>query len=251
MSADARGRLDEREVAPDVYRFGSDRVNWYVVAGDEGVTVVDSGLPAHFDQLEPGLERLGYGLDDVAALLLTHGHPDHVGFAERLRTRGVEVWAHDADRSLLENGGGTPPRDLLLNLWRPALVRYFVSSLRSGATSIEPVGAATSLDDGATLDVPGSPRVRHVPGHSPGNCAFVFDDRDAVCVGDALVTVDFRTFEPSEPRLSLINADRDRALSSLSRLESLDVGEVTMLPGHGDPWRGHLAEAVDAARSLS
>lgn len=248
MSVKSRSPSAEtREVAPDVYRFGSERVNWYVVEADGRLTVVDAGFPAHWEQLPAGLADLGYGLADVEALLLTHGHADHVGFAERLRREGVPVWVHDADRTLVDSGGGTPPRDMLVNLWRPAVAAYFLSALRAGATSIPPVEVATSLDVGETLDVPGSPTVYHVPGHTPGECAFVLPDRDVVLVGDALVTVDMRTFEPSTPRLPMVAADHEQARASLDVLESL--GEVTMLSGHGDPWTGDMADAVRTARA--
>jgi glyoxylase-like metal-dependent hydrolase (beta-lactamase superfamily II) len=246
-SADA----DSREVAPGVYRFGTAEINWYVVAADGRLTVVDAGLPDHWNQLG-ALADLGFGIDDVDALVVTHGHADHIGFAERLRQQGVPVWAHAAAGDRLANGGGTPPRDLLVNLWRPAVARYFIRAFREGATSITPVESFDELVDGETLDVPGSPRVVHLPGHAPGNCALVLAERGVVLIGDALGTVDMRTFDPGPPQLLLVNEDRRRALSSLERLESLDIeGEVTLLPGHGDPWTGTLEEAIESARSLA
>jgi glyoxylase-like metal-dependent hydrolase (beta-lactamase superfamily II) len=109
----------EREVAPGVYRFGADNVNWYVVEERGRLTAVDAGLSAHWDRLVDGLDAFGRDRGDVGALVLTHGHPDHVGFAERLRRAGATVWAHDAARSRLDEGGGRPPQDLLVNRWRP------------------------------------------------------------------------------------------------------------------------------------
>jgi len=54
------------------------------------------------------------------------------------------------------------------NLWRPALLRYFVEVFRSDGTSIPPVRTTEPLEDGSGLDVPGRPRVIHVPGHTAG-----------------------------------------------------------------------------------
>ena len=89
------------EVAPGVYRFGSRRVNWYVVEGEDGLAVVDAGVPGHWEQLVSGVAELGYGLEDVEALVLTHAHPDHVGFAERLREEAdVPVYVHEADGAM-------------------------------------------------------------------------------------------------------------------------------------------------------
>ena len=234
------------EVAPGVYRFGGDRVNWYVVADDaDELTVVDAGFPTHWEMLVEGLDDLGYGLDDVAALVLTHGHADHVGFAERLRSRGVTVYGHEADRDLFESGGGPVPRDLLRNLWRPAVLTYFVGVLRAGGASIDPVAAFEPMADEDVLDVPGRPEVRHLPGHSLGQCALVLADRDVVLAGDALATTDLRYRDRPGPQIPFVAADHELARESAARLE--DLGEVVLLPGHGEPWSGEASEAVRLA----
>lgn len=247
----ARSRASEsgrtgREVAPGVYRFGADRVNWYVVAEDGRLTVVDAGTPAHWDLLVEGLAELGYDLDDVAALVLTHGHVDHVGFAERLRSRGVPVYAHEADRYLFETGGGPIPRGLLRTLWRPRAFTYFVGMVRAGAGSVDPVTSFEPMADGEVLDVPGHLEVRHLPGHTPGECVLVLADRGVVLVGDALLTTDLRRRGRDGPQLPFVADDANRAGESLSRIE--DLGEVLFLPGHGEPWTGEAAEAVRLAR---
>lgn len=237
------------EVASGVYGFGSKRVNWYVVEADDGVTVVDAGVPGHWDQLVAGLDELGHALGDVCALVLTHGHPDHVGFAERLRgAADVPVYVHDADAALVRGEGGeSPDASALLNLWRPAVLGLLVELARGGGLSIPPVEAVETVGDGETLAVPGTPTVIHVPGHSAGSCAVHLDDREVLFCGDALATLDIKTGHRGDPRLmSLFNADAERAADSLDRLEGL--GTVTLLPGHGSPWRGDMADAVRSAR---
>jgi len=86
------------EVAHGVHRFGSRLVNCYMVDDGGRLTVVDCGLPGFWDQVEPGLSSLGRSLQDVAAIVLTHGDNDHVGFAERLReASGAPVSIHQED----------------------------------------------------------------------------------------------------------------------------------------------------------
>lgn len=237
------------EVGEGVYRFGSRRVNWYLVEADDGLTVVDAGLPAHWDQLTGWLAASDHDLADVDALVLSHGHPDHVGFAERLRrTADVPVFVHELDAPLARGEGGGPPMGgLLPNLWRPALLGLLVELARAGGLSIDPVGSVVPFDAEAALEVPGSPRPIHVPGHSPGSTALHLAERDVLLCGDALATLDVATGRAAGPQLMrLFNTDRDQAAASLDRLEGL--GAVTLLPGHGDPWRGEAAEAVRAAR---
>src|SRR5438105_14934144 len=84
------------QVADGVLRLGTRLVNWYLVEEDGRVTVVDCGLPRYYDQLEPGLAVLVRGLDDVAAVVLTHGDGDQVGFSERLRSKScARVYVHE------------------------------------------------------------------------------------------------------------------------------------------------------------
>src|SRR6185295_447151 len=85
-----RDRAGERQVfrmqlAPHLHRLGtSSLVNSYLVEDGGRVTVIDAGLPGLWKDLGPELDAMGRSLDDVAAVLLTHGDVDHVGFAERL-----------------------------------------------------------------------------------------------------------------------------------------------------------------------
>src|SRR2546429_5014865 len=93
----ADGQPSQR-VTDGVHRLGSTLVNWYVVEDGGRLTVVDCGLPKYFDQVAPGIEGIGRSIEDLAAIVLTHGDGDHVGFAERLRTTaGVPVFIHDQD----------------------------------------------------------------------------------------------------------------------------------------------------------
>lgn len=105
----------------------------------------------------------------------------------------------------------------------------------------------TPFEDGAVLDVPGAPQVIHVPGHSDGSCALYLPDRETLICGDTLATLDIKTGRAHDPQImSMFNTDTARAIESLDRIESL--GQITLLPGHGEPWRGEMDEAVRLAR---
>ncbi len=91
----------EREVAAGIHRIEDAYTNWYLVEDDGGVAVVDTGIPASWKSLQRALARLARAADDIAAIVLTHAHADHMGFAERGRTElGVDVWVHERETSL-------------------------------------------------------------------------------------------------------------------------------------------------------
>ena len=69
------------------------------------------------------------------------------------------------------------------------MVGFVLLGLRKGGLRTPPLTEVATFGDGATLDVPGAPRVIHVPGHSPGNAALHFAGHDALLVGDAFATL--------------------------------------------------------------
>jgi glyoxylase-like metal-dependent hydrolase (beta-lactamase superfamily II) len=240
-------------LAPDVWRAGDAHVNFYLVADGADLTVVDAGLPGHWSQLAAALATLGRSLQDVHAVLITHAHPDHSGVAERLRTVAhARVWVHALDAPDICT---PPPVGRVLRSLGALLpyLRYGPRALlgplhlaRNGAFELQPVRAVTTFAHDQVLDVPGRPRVVHVPGHTPGSAAFVFERQGLVCTGDALVTAD-TAIGRIGPRVlcGAFTQDIPRALRSLERLANTDMR--LLLPGHGEPWFDGAAQAARLA----
>jgi glyoxylase-like metal-dependent hydrolase (beta-lactamase superfamily II) len=90
------------EIAPGIHRIGDEAlVNSYLVEESGEVTIADAGLAGLYRDLPDELASMGRSIEDVRALVLTHGHSDHIGYAERLRTeRGVPVSVHEDDAAL-------------------------------------------------------------------------------------------------------------------------------------------------------
>src|SRR4029078_9283044 len=72
-------------IAPHVHRLGNDIVASYLVDTDDGITLIDAGLPEHCSDLKKVLTAIGKPVTEIRGLILTHGDSDHIGFAERLR----------------------------------------------------------------------------------------------------------------------------------------------------------------------
>ncbi len=233
------------EIAPRVRRIGRDNIiNSYLIEDGGEITIVDAGLSGLWNDLPAELAAMGRTLDDVRSIVLTHGHSDHIGFAERGRTeRTWLVRVHELDAALARGevpnpakGGPLRPLPLLGFLWW---------SMRHGPRTHH-LGAVATYGDGATLEVPGSPKITLVPGHTPGSAVLHFAGHDALLVGDALSTYTVTTGLKG-PRIAPFSADPVMALASLSRIE--DIHASLVLPGHGPAWTDGTAEAVRAVRS--
>lgn len=233
-------------LAPSLHRLGEPIVCCYVLEEAGEVTLIDAGVPAYYSDLVAELAAMGRTIDDVRALVLTHGHEDHIGFAERLRAdHGVPVSLHERDAALARGEVGNPSgmRERKLG----SLLRYLLWLARRGAmrtTSLTEVG---SFEPGTTLDVPGALVVIHTPGHTPGSVSLHAPNHDALFVGDALVT-DAVISERRGPQVCPVTVDPDQALASLANIEEVEAH--WLLPGHGSPWTGGVAAAVRAARDV-
>ena len=170
------------ECAEGIYRLGTTYVGFYLLHEGGRYTLIDSGLPAYWDQLTGFLDQRGHSTNDIEAQVLTHHHVDHRGNSEQIRRdAGAAVNIHHVDGPLLEDEP-PPPK---VPFWKLPVLKYGLHLVRSKALKTEQVMEYTTFDDDEVLDVPGRPRVVHVPGHTMGHCAMLFADRRSALVGDA------------------------------------------------------------------
>ena len=237
------------QVAPGVHRLGNELVNCYLIEDGNQMTLVDAGLPGFRVQLEGYLRSRGRTVHDIDAVILTHAHSDHVGFAESIRTDApatVHVHAADAD---MARTGKIHKRDgsLLPYLRHPALYKLFLVGGRAGAARTPNLQDVTTFDGEQDLDVPGRPRVIPTPGHSPGHVAFHLPELGVLLAGDALCTYNPLTGKRGAQLMPrAFAADILQAQASLAALERIDA--PLMLFGHGEPWTDGPAKAVAEAR---
>jgi glyoxylase-like metal-dependent hydrolase (beta-lactamase superfamily II) len=234
-------------VTDTVHFAYTDLVNWTLVTDGDGVVLLDAGFPGNRDDVLDSLRRLGFGVDDLRAILLTHAHIDHFGSAIWFaKTHGTPVYCHGAEvghakREYLEQAS---PVDVAKRIWQPRYLTWSLAITRKGGMVREGIPTALPLTEDIAAGLPGRPRAIPTPGHTGGHCSFVVDgvlvSGDALVTGHPLLTQDGPQLLPG-----LFNHDQEGCVRSLSALGLLDT-EV-LLPGHGPLWRGSIREAAEAA----
>ncbi len=193
------------------------QANCYIVGADgtDECVVIDPGMHA-----AASLERLldGTGRRPVA-VVLTHGHLDHVADTAQVADRhGLATYIHPADRHLLTDplaGIGPALADLVTTMY--------------GTTTLAEPAVVRELTDGQTLDLAGlSWLVQHAPGHTPGCVALTATDGDdsAVYAGDVL-------FAGSIGRMDLPGGDPADMVTTLTEVVLRWPDDLVVRPGHG------------------
>jgi glyoxylase-like metal-dependent hydrolase (beta-lactamase superfamily II) len=232
-------------ITDNVHFVQTDLVNWTLVTDESGVMLIDAGFPGHRDDVLDSLRQLGFGVDDLRAILLTHAHIDHFGSAIWFaKTHGTPVYCHAAEvghskREYLEQAGAA---DILPHIWQPRFLKWTVAISRKGGMVRDGIPTTQALTEDVSL--PGQPMAIPTPGHTGGHCSFVVDG--VLVAGDALVT-GHPLLTRVAPQLlpDLFNHDQKGCVRSLAALGMLDT-EV-LLPGHGPVWRGSIRDAAEQA----
>ncbi|RBI69175.1 MBL fold metallo-hydrolase [Vreelandella sulfidaeris] len=229
------------EVLPDVVGLTVKIVNVCFVglpkSGDW--VLVDAGMPKSKNLIaEAAASRFGEN-SRPKAIILTHGHFDHVGSVVELAEHwDVPVYAHALEMPYLTGEKDYPYPDTQVE---GGLIAKLSSLFPNTPVDLRP-RIQTLPEDGS---VPGMPGWRWIatPGHTPGHVSFFRDSDRAMIVGDAFVTVRqdelYQVLTQHEelsgpPRY--FTPDWDAARDSVQRLAALKPSVV--LTGHGRPMAG-------------
>ena len=220
------------EVVDGVLRIGLGYVNAYLVVTDDGLVLVDTGLPKTHAKLLGALADAQRRVGDIRAVLVTHWHDDHTGGLAMVRTAsGARVVAHAVDAPVVD-GSRPAPLKPIMRIAKPFL----------GATAPAPVDEVITED--GPFSVPGCTAL-NTPGHTMGHVSYLLDRADGVLFAGDAAGSGRGEVRPS-PRV--VTADRDAAARSLAKLAGLRFGAAVF--GHGTPITGDAVARFRAAASV-
>jgi len=220
------------ELRDGVWWYECKGVNAYLVADEDGVTLIDAGTPFDAARVEAAVESAGFELSEVCRVLLTHYDLDHVGSVANLAVDApVYVGRDDAD--------------LLTGTRRPRLsgAKPFLQFALGPLIPDVQNGRVRRVDDG---DDVGSFTAYHTPGHTPGHTVYVHEDGEAGFLGDLVVERNGRL----RPSLWYLSYDTGRVRESVDDLSTRAPEFEAACMGHGTPFeRGGSARLAELADS--
>ena len=230
--------MTAEQVATGVYRVRIAIVNAYFVVGENGWVLIDAGIPGGTSRIRAAALEL-FGERPPQAILLTHGHFDHVGALPELADEwGVPIYVHALERPYVTGELPYPPPD-------PAAGGGMMSLM----SVVYPRGPYDFSPRVLTLpengDVPSLPEWKwlHTPGHTEGHVSFFRQSDRTLIAGDAVVTTKNESLTAVLAELECVwrppayfTPDWYHAESSVRAIADLEPD--VLATGHGHPMRG-------------
>jgi len=209
--------IDNLYVVPEVM------ANAYILADEDGLTLIDAGMPRSEKKILVYMVTLGKSEGDLKRILLTHSDVDHVGgLAALARASGARTYAGQIEAEAI--AAGRPSRQIHSS---GLSLRRLLFALLSPFFKAEPYQVDEILEEGQTLPALGGLRVMLTPGHTPGHISFYSPTTGVLFCGDSMVAgEDF--LQGSRPEVTW-----DPAQARESVQKQAELGATIVCSGHG------------------
>ncbi len=236
--------MRDGELMPGIYLIGGFLgtgvwgANVYLLADDD-LTLVDTGFKGRAGQILKKIRDFGYSPRDIARIIITHHHPDHIGsLAEVKKATDAQVIAHPADAPYID-GRLPQPGPARQTLIGKSLVPF------QWMWATTPVAVDVLVNEGDQLPIFGGTKILHTPGHTPGSICLLIQSRRLVIVGD-VIAHRFGLRLPSKG----FTVDLAQEILSVKRVATLEFDVICF--GHGLPLlHGARHSIADFASRLS
>ena len=173
--------MGAKRVINGVHVIPMGMANAFLIEGNDGLTLIDAGFPGKEAAVFQAIRGLDRSPDQLKHLVLTHGHPDHIGSAAAIvRETSAKTYMHALDIPLAESGGPFRPMRPAPGLLGQVLCRLFFDP----EERMEPVLIDQPLSDGELLPIAGGIEVIHTPGHCAGHVALLWRPGRMLFAGD-------------------------------------------------------------------
>lgn len=235
-----RGILQKRtlEVIPHVYQLTVNGANTFLIV-EEKLTLIDTAFPRSSAKVTEFIRSIGRSPEEIALIIITHNHLDHIGgLGELRRLTRAKIAAHKADIGV---EGQLPYPVVTKNLLRIPPFSALRPSLSIGHGAVD-----IPLEGGELFEPLGGLEVIHTPGHTPGSISLFSAKNKLLIVGDALD----KYYKNVLPPHKTVSNDLVEARDSIKKLARLDFDILCF--GHGLPLRGDIhAKVQELAERLN
>ncbi|MXQ55467.1 MBL fold metallo-hydrolase [Shimazuella alba] len=228
-----------QEITTDLYTYNIQAVNVCMVGNKDDWVLVDTGMPKSTDVILAVVEERFGSISHPKAIVLTHGHFDHVGaVVDLVKQWNVPVYAHELEIPYLTGKQSYPKPD-------PSVEGGLIAKI-SNLFPKEPIHLGTHVEklpsDGSVPEMKDWKWI-HTPGHTPGHVSFFREKDRALIAGDAFITVRqdmlFKVLTQDQeisgpPRY--FTTDWQSAFDSVKKLR--DLHPSVAITGHGSPMSG-------------
>jgi len=147
----------------------------FVIFGKNNVYLVDSGVADSENTIQNYIQKNGYSINNIKALILTHSHPDHIGSAKNIKEKsGCQVLAHEGEKEWIEN-----------------IEKQFsdrpVPGFKSFISKSVKIDRLVKRNDHIKLEEDIALKVIHTPGHSKGSISLLIENKGVLICADCLL----------------------------------------------------------------
>jgi len=211
------------KIADNVFLVPGVIANNYILIDDDGLTIIDAGLPRSEKKILAFVTKLGFYPSDVKRIVLTHSDLDHVGALAALqKATGARTYASQIEVDAI--AAGKPSRQISSS---GSSLRRILFALVGPFFKARPIQVDEILVDGQGLPALSGLRVVETPGHTPGHISLFAPIVGVLFCGDSMVT-DGNGIHGSRPAVTW---DEARAAESVRK--QAELGASIVCSGHG------------------